>query len=138
MQTILCGDTPPCAYLARHCGRLIVRDSSCSVVRAHTGLYCASISCCCPAMLWPWQSAQCCSAQLLTIRPAHVQVPGLFTDCSEDNRKVLLMRRLYDNGQDPIKLLPAASRDPHAVRAAPRLHTSAPMSVPVVELQYPS
>ncbi len=47
-----------------------------------------------------------------------MQVSGLFTDCSEDNRKVLLMRRLYDNGQDPIKLLPAASRDPHAVRPA--------------------
>ena len=46
-----------------------------------------------------------------------LQVSGLFTDGNEDNRKVLLMRRLYDNGQDPIKLLPAASRDPHAVRS---------------------
>ena len=58
--------------------------------------------------------------RLLTPCVVHfLQVPGLFTDCSEDNRKVLLMRRLYDNGQDPIKLLPAASRDPHAVRARP-------------------
>ena len=52
---------------------------------------------------------------------------------------MLLMRRLYDNGQDPIKLLPAASRDPHAVRARPLTNPSAP-SMPadaVVVAPYP-